>query len=354
MSFSPPLNLKRVSKKKDSDYSKGMLRPHALSVDLTAVITRSKNGEPQVLTILNPLSLPNGGFSPEKHRTLELGLRTWVKEQTGQDLDYVEQLYTFGNWHRNPEHIRTGQRNVTVGYHALVPYTRELSLEGTAWTGWYHFFPWEDFREGAPAILQDIIEPALTSWICEADHQEERRDRERRVALNFGNFQSWDRERSVFRYELLYEAGLVEEAHRDWDDWADDAEYQLPISSKKITDREYRENSKYLGKAMAGDYRRMLASTIARLRGKIKYRPIVFELLPEEFTLFSLQKVIEGISGQPLHKQNFRRDLLKGKILEETGNRDSSGPGRPAALYRFRKEMVAEAGIFGVKLPVKR
>ena len=58
---------------------------------------------------------------------------------------------------------------------------------------------------------------------------------------------------------------------------------------------------------MRFDHRRILATAIARLRAKLKYRPVVFELMPAEFTLTELQHTVEAISGRLLHKQNFRR-----------------------------------------------
>ena len=66
------------------------------------------------------------------------------------------------------------------------------------------------------------------------------------------------------------------------------------------------ETPKALGKPMASDNRRFLAAALGRLRGKLKYRPLVFELLPPTFTLFRLQQVVEALSGVGLHKQNFR------------------------------------------------
>src|SRR5438477_27696 len=79
-----------------------------------------------------------------------------------------------------------------------------------------------------------------------------------------------------------------------------------------------------------------------RLRGKLKYRPVVFELLPPEFTLYDLQKTVEAISGTLLHKQNFRRLVEKGGLVEATGNVSTATGGRPARLYRFRREVVLE------------
>ena len=70
---------------------------------------------------------------------------------------------------------------------------------------------------------------------------------------------------------------------------------------------------------MALDHRRMLATAIGRLRGKIKYRPVVFELMPPAFTLLELQRTVEALAGVRLHKQNFRRLVEAEGLVEETG-----------------------------------
>src|SRR3546814_8565485 len=70
---------------------------------------------------------------------------------------------------------------------------------------------------------------------------------------------------------------------------------------------------------MVADHRRILATAISRLRAKIKYRPVLFELMPPRFTLSELQKTAEALSGIPLHKQNFRRLIAQQGLVEETG-----------------------------------
>ena len=329
-----------------------MNNENAITVDLTAVILRIKNGEPQVMTIPKPLSLPSGAFSPENHRTLELGLRSWVKEQTGQRLDYVEQLYTYGNWNRNAV-SRHGRRNVTVGYYALIPYVKTNKELPGRWFNLYSFFPWEDFRRGIPYIVTNIIKPNLMEWVNEGSNELEISNRLERVRSNFGDFKTWDVSKVLFRYEMLYEVGLVHESHRDWDDWDKGSRYLLPITTKKIEEKEYRKLSSKLGVYMEGDHRRILASTTARVRGKIPYKPIVFKLLSKEFTLLTIQRVYEGLTGVLMHKQNFRRYIKQGKFVIETGNEDSSNPGRPAALYRFRSGVEAEKVNVGLNLPLK-
>ncbi len=102
---------------------------------------------------------------------------------------------------------------------------------------------------------------------------------------------------------------------------------------------------------MGFDHRRILATAVSRLRGKIKFRPVVFELLPPTFTLLQLQRVVEALAGQPLHKQNFRRLVEKGGLVEGTGKQASGTGGRPAELFRFRRGVLRERPTPGVGLP---
>src|SRR5580692_198179 len=169
---------------------------------------------------------------------------------------------------------------------------------------WYRFFPWEDWREKRPEIIERDIFPELNRWAEEGETPETTRalGRKDRVRLYFGTEGAhWDEERVLDRYELLYEAGLVEEARRDG----------RPAALA-------RQSIPNLGASMRFDHRRILATGIARLRAKLKYRPVVFELLPPEFTLTELQRTVEAISGRHLHKQNFRRLVEAGALVEPT------------------------------------
>ena len=93
---------------------------------------------------------------------------------------------------------------------------------------------------------------------------------------------------------------------------------------------------------------------IARLRAKIKYRPVVFELMPPSFTLLQLQRAVETLAGNLLHKQNFRRLIDQQDLVEETGDVTTETGGRPAKLFRFRRDVVAERAVTGSKLPLAR
>jgi hypothetical protein len=105
---------------------------------------------------------------------------------------------------------------------------------------------------------------------------------------------------------------------------------------------------------MTLDHRRILATALGRLRGKIRYRPVVFELLAPTFTLLQLQRVVEALAGVPLHKQNFRRLVEKGGLVEGTGQHELATGGRPAELFHFRRDVLRERPAPGVGLPGAR
>jgi hypothetical protein len=341
-------------------------RGASLSIGLSAVIIAASVQEPRVLTVRRksgPVpgapgddtveALPSGPLEAE-HRTLEIGLRGWVERQTGQRLGYVEQLYTFGDRDRVAGDDALALPALVVAYLALVREARPAlgdaaarsqsgeAREGTAeWRGWYHYFPWEDWRDGKPALLGPL-EARLERWTAEAGGEPERRLREERLGLAFGRHgASWNEELALERYELLYEAGLVAEAARD---------PARPVARTGGT--AVRDGS--AGVAMASDHRRILATAIGRLRGKIKYRPVVFELMMPAFTLLQLQRTVEALSGVRLHKQNFRRLVEQQGLVEETGEISAATGGRPARLVRFRREVLLERPAPGLRLRAGR
>jgi len=315
-----------------------------IELGLNAAIVTVRAGQPHILVVRSGIAegdkwdaLPFGPFAPREHRTLEIGLREWVKRQTGLELGYVEQLYTFGDRGRHAE--TDGTHTLSVGYLAL---TRGDGgeLVGSHWSPWYAYFPWEDWRQGKPPILTDEIEPRLKLWAARPPAPGEPARalrRPERLRISFGVDGGWDEEKVLERYELLYEAGLVPEAKRDG--------RQAALQWQDLPE---------LGRPMAFDHRRILATALGRLRGKMKYRPVVFELLPPEFTLYDLQKTVEAISGTLLHKQNFRRLVEQGGLVEATGNVSTATGGRPARLYRFRREVVLERPAPGLRVKAGR
>jgi hypothetical protein len=304
----------------------------AVAAELTAVIVAVTDGHPRVLTIEGGTTLPSGPFEPA-HRSLQAGLRSWVETQTHHPLGYVEQLYTFADQDRKQG---TMGRVVSISYLGL---TREAPVvEGwdAAWQPWYRFFPWEDFRGPGAALAESVLAPALYDWAEAAQDPALRRARRQRVTINFGlQGQRWNEELVLQRYELLWEAALVAESRRD----------KAELSAALL---------EALGEPMRHDHRRILATGLARLRAKIKYRPVVFELMPPCFTLLRLQRTVEALAGRLLHKQNFRRLIDQQDLVEETGDVTTETGGRPAKLFRFRREVLAERQVAGTKLPPVR
>lgn len=378
---------KRADKKmSDSKIGGHPVRPApsdaaGVQIGLNAAIVAVTGGEPVVEIVRGTPDgagatggLPFGPFSPIDHRTLEIGLRAWVSAQTGLDLGYVEQLYTFGDRGRHAQPGDAGPHIVSIGYLALtrtaqvedtVPGTRPGTRPGNRpgnrphspsgkwpdnWHGWYHYFPWEDWRRGRPEILDAEILPRLKAWSACAPTRPAALPRQDRVRLCFGQglgqnlgesfgqpASGWDEEKVLERYELLYEAGLVGEAKRDGREAAASWNNLPPI-----------------GAPMRFDHRRILATAIGRVRAKIKYRPVIFELVPDEFTLYELQKTVEAILGPHLHKQNFRRLVMDAGLVEATGEVKAATGGRPAQLYRFRREVLLERPAPGVRINPSR
>ncbi len=290
-----------------------------LSVTLDAVIIAVTDDTPRILLVDREggiPALPSGPLDVDGDETLTLGLRRLVSSQTGVDVTYVEQLYTFGDRGRS---VSEEARDLAIGYVALTD--EAVTTPDARWTDIYELFPWEDHRDGAPPMLAEVVAPALRAW-AGADT-----GRGVRVQVNFGAGAPWDPIRVLERYELLFEAGLVGEATA---------------------------GGPGIGVPLAGDHRRIAATALGRLRGKLTYRPVIFEVMPELFTLTHLQTTVEAIVGIRLHKQNFRRIVDRGELVEPTGEHTTATGGRPAELFRFRPAVVAERPRPGFPLPRPR
>lgn len=316
----------------------------SVGIGLNAAIVAVLGNEPVALVVRSEVDnvgatdgLPFGPFNPREHRTLESGLRSWVLNQTGLDLGYAEQLYTFADRGRHSEPEDNAPHVVSIGYLALTQADGERAANSGVWRSWYQYFPWEDWRKGRPEIITGEIEPRLKTWAdrpAPATMPQRSIARADRVRMCFGfEGAAWDEEKVLERYELLYEAGLVDEALRDG----------------RSAAQAWSERPK-LGLPMHNDHRRILATAIGRTRAKIKYRPVIFELMPDEFTLYELQKTVEAILGPHLHKQNFRRLVEGAGLVETTGEMKTRTGGRPAKLFRFRREVLLERPAPGVRV----
>ena len=319
------------------DRDEGASLAHDVRVGLTAVVLSVRQEQP--VALVNepatgrvtgvPWALPAGRFSPLEQPSLETALRDVVLECAGRELGYVEQLLTdYGPSDECAAGTQSASRQLSVSYLALSR-ADTMPLAGTArWLDCYELLPWEDFRGGRPSVLPNHILPGLDAWCGgspvdpQATGGETPMSRRERVAVSFGlSGRSWDDQRVVDRFDLVLEAGL------------------LPSG---------------VPSTLAAGHLRLVAAGLGRLRAKIRYRPVVFELLPPEFTLFELQRTVEAVLGPTLHKQNFRRLVEGTGLVEPTGDVRNNTGGRPAKTFRFRREVLLERPAPGVHVRAGR
>ena len=325
--------------------------PEPITIGLNAAIFAVRDNEPVVAVIPAAQAdrhgegtLPCGVFSPRQHKTLEAGVRFLVEQQTGIELGLARQIGTLDDCPAigiGPQSL--GLAVVAVCYLALIGPSQFTERGGATWHSWYRYFPWEDWRHGKPACLSQVIEPRLEAWAGEvpvggeATAPHTALDRRQRLRLAFGwDGAAWDEESVLERYDLLGEAGIIGQAPADG-----------------AADQPYLRVPK-LRHPLLGDQARVLAGAVGELRRNVKVRPVIFELMPDQFTLFELQKTVEAILGPHLHKQNFRRLVEGGGLVEPTGRLRSRTGGRPAQLYRFRRDVLGERLAPGVRIKAGR
>ncbi len=346
------------------------------TTEVVAVLVAITDHTASVLTVDQGKVLPNGPLMP-LHRSLQAGVRQWVEEQTLQPLGYLEQLYTFVDTNRRNT---DGHALVYVSYLGLVQETHTSQLQSKAlWRDWYEYFPWENHLDGEPAFIKQLIVPTLLQWANAAADVTTQHRRQQRIYLCWGlcetvvdnmandesvNYQTishaktaetlyhseltdndnWVAEHVLLRYEMLYEAGLIPEAPT----------YPPTYLSNDPANKLPAEWSQAIGVPMYYDHRRVIATAISRLRAKIEYRPLIFGLMSDVFTLSQLQQSVEALSGTRLHKQNFRRLLDSQHLVMPTGESSHAQRGRPAKLYRFRHDIELQSLLMDSKLPKRK
>ena len=226
---------------------------------------------------INKWALP-GGFV-EINESLEEGAKRKLKEKTGIDNIYMEQLYTFGDVNRDK---RT--RVISVGNMALV---EKSSIE------------------------LDDIESNKSEWFW----------------INKTLVSSIKNEKNIENKYILSLKSVDEAVIINYE-----------ITEKVERDIFRRENTVYKlvdssTDELAFDHYKILDYGIDRLRNKVEYTPIVFNLLPRLFTVKELQNVYEAIMGREI--LNFRRKM--GDMIIETDEKIEGKPFRPAAVFKFNE-----------------
>lgn len=311
-----------------SDFAEPDSTRDQIDVELTAAVIAIRQDQPVVLVKARPTTsesatdeLPSARFRPALHATLDEAIRSVIEGEAGTEVGFLEQLSSDCPRFLMPMGSSGSARRLSIGHLALARADGATMPASHVWASIYDYFPWEDWRSGRPPMLEQDLFPRLSAWVSEnptgmdPHHPLCRRER---LAVAFGiDGGRWDDERVLDRIELLSECRLV---------------------------------SMGALRALSPDHCRVLAMALGRLRAKIRNRPVVFELLPPEFTLFELQKSVEAILGPHLHKQNFRRLVEGTGLVEATGEVRTHTGGRPAKLFRFRREVLLERPAPGVRI----
>lgn len=223
-------------------------------------------------------ALPGGFVGIEE--SLDAGAKRKLKEKTGIDNVYTEQLYTFGDVSRDK---RT--RVISVGNIALVEKNsirlKEIDLQKKS--GWF----WIDKVLISSEKYEEYIENKHLLSLKSID------------------------ETIIMNYEVIEKIGRY-------------------IFRKKETTYRLLNNST---DELAFDHYKILDYGIDRLRNKVEYTPIAFNLLPRVFTVKELQNVYEAIMGREI--LNFRRKM--GEMIIETDEKIEGKPFRPAKVFKFNE-----------------
>jgi hypothetical protein len=312
----------------DADRSESA-RAH-LPIQLTTAVMSTIDFEPVVWVKKSPSPLncdllPSGTFDGEFEMALDAAVRATVAENTGLIPNYFNQLATFLTQSDIDAAVTP---HLSIGYMALINSASKKHrstaspVDRSSWTSCYRYLPWEDWRMGRPDIIDTTILPRLSAWAASGSDQDEVKDRQDQIRICFGSAHSWDDERVLERYLVMQSAIL------------------------------FANDNETLGRHMQDDHRKILAAALGRLRTKLRYRPVVFEVMEPEFTLFELQRTVEGIIGPHLHKQNFRRLVESMGLVEATGEIKNHTGGRPAKMFRFRPGVVLEQQAPGMRVRI--
>lgn len=229
---------------------------------------------------LGKWALPGGFVNMDED--LDTAAYRELKEETGISNIYAEQLYTWGEVNRDPR-----MRVISVSYLALVD-SSQLEIEA-----------------GSDAEEVD--------WFTVS---EEVLNVERTEIANGYNEKTYKKITLKSKETELYSTILLDKV--------------VQGTNSKVTRTIIEQEG------IAFDHARIIEFSLERLRNKAEYTNIVFNLMPEEFTLYALQKAYEAILNKELLDSNFRRKV--NKMLVETDKMQKIGAFRPAKLYKYNAE----------------
>ena len=307
------------------------------AVELAACLLSVEGDEPVVLIdegSTGEARFPSVAFDPGAHESLDLGVRDWLLDNTGLELGKLEQVHTA---RRSGAGSGIGEpcSALSIGFLGLVPpQQRSLVTRGT-WRRCLDFMPWEDRRRrggltGHERVGQFLLSRLHASTLA-GEQSLERQSRRIRSAFGLDST-PWDEAATLERCALVQNL----------------TPYASEPSGLAFIEGMTLET--VLPPRMVADHLQILASAIGRLRTRLRVRPIAVDLVPPVFTLLDLQRSAEAILGPSLHKQNFRRYVEGAGVIEATGTMRQQTGGRPAQLFRFRREGMSERRLVSRRL----
>ena len=228
---------------------------------------------------INQWAIPGGFVNIDE--SVDEAVYRELKEETNIDNVYLEQLYTWGDVNRDPR-----MRVISVSYMALVPE--------------------EDLKPQAGDDALEVRWFTVEKEYLNQDHNDE----------------------SKACYDLYLESDDEERIS---------IHYYCKESVKKIgksTIKDFKVSNIYSQNKLAFDHYQIINTAIDRLRNKLEYTPIAFNLMPETFTLTELQQVYETILNQELITPNFRRKICD--LVEAVPEKRAGAGHRPAQLFKYK------------------
>ncbi len=268
--------------------------------------------------------LPVTGFDPARGISLERCLRDWAAIHTTAKVTAI---------HMTGARVLAGQ--VQICLVGLVENRLAFTPRGGRWYPASALFPWEDWRNGEPEGLRATLRPALAQWSAAPTKKGEGPRHPRVDSLFTSKGKNWRSDAAQARYELLYDAGLVPEALRD-------------RSGAAIMVKQ--SHARAFGQIMHASDRHIVAQSLDWIRQGTQRGDVLPHLLTSPFSLGSLQNTAQAVMGVALHTQNFRRDIVRGNFIQDTGKTGRAHGARPARLWRW-VENSAHTGNVDFPLP---